>query len=175
MHGFRRHPHLSFARSALHLPPTSLHFAPSGVTEPLHPSIPPYLTLALSHSLLPVLAFQRRLAVAPQALDAWSKLNGTLRMKRGALGAAAINGTLVAAGGFWDGARPRPNPNPTDGGPVADVEVYDPRADTWSVAPPLRGPRTSASAAVTGGTMYVVGGENGEGNTVATMEAVALA
>ena len=93
--------------------------------------------------------------------------------KRGAFGGAAVGSKLVAAGGFWDGPRPKPAPFPTSGGALALVEVYDPETDEWTAATPLEGPRTTPSSAVTDGTtLWLAGGEDDNANQLGTLEEV---
>jgi N-acetylneuraminic acid mutarotase len=49
---------------------------------------------------------------------------------------------------------------PTDGTPTAEVDAYDPVADTWATAPSLGKSRARASGTAGGdGALYVVGGE----------------
>lgn len=91
---------------------------------------------------------------------------------RGALSSGVVGGKVYAVGGYWDGKRPRPDPHPTNGGALTLVEVFDPSTNTWSVGTPLSDPRTKAVAAVLNDTLWVVGGEDNDGYTLRTMEAV---
>jgi len=45
-------------------------------------------------------------------------------------------------------------------GVVADVHVFDPQTGAWTEAPPMRTARRSHAAAVVGGQLYVIGGDD---------------
>ncbi|WP_447984034.1 Kelch repeat-containing protein [Nitrospira sp. Nam74] len=51
--------------------------------------------------------------------------------------------------------------------PVATVYVYDPAHDTWTEASPMPTARGALAVAELGGTLYAVGGYDGDGNTPA--------
>tara|TARA_B110000208_G_scaffold134901_1_gene163143 strand:- start:1232 stop:1495 length:264 start_codon:yes stop_codon:yes gene_type:complete len=86
-----------------------------------------------------------------------------------------VDGVIYAAGGFWDGPRPHPDPHPTTGGAIAFVEYYDIETNKWTESgTKLSAPRTSASGVVVENVFYICGGEDDAGNTWSTMEAVTL-
>merc|ERR1719436_121529 len=71
--------------------------------------------------------------------------------------ASAQYGCNVYAIGGFDGER------------ILDsVEAYDPRMKNWQALPPLTVPRSSATAAVLGGRLWVLGGTSG--NRLQTLE-----
>lgn len=123
----------------------------------------------------PTGGFIDTMEVYDPATKKWTLINATMSKKRGALTAAVVDGKIVAAGGFWDGIRPHPDPHPTDGGVLALVEMWDPKSPSaWTLGAPLSGKRTSMSSTVAGGTMWVAGGENNDDTTLDTLEAVKL-
>lgn len=61
--------------------------------------------------------------------------------------AAAFGGSVWVVGGF-----------DREGGPVADVSVYDPTFDAWSPGPPLPQARHHTALVGAGDTLYVLGG-----------------
>jgi N-acetylneuraminic acid mutarotase len=63
---------------------------------------------------------------------------------------ASWNGRIVVLGGLLQ-----------DGSPTAQVDIYDPRTDTWSAGPPMPTALHHAGAGVLGDRIYVVGGYTG--------------
>jgi N-acetylneuraminic acid mutarotase len=51
------------------------------------------------------------------------------------------------------------------GGVFRSHEVYDPRTNTWSLAPPMLTPRHGFAAAAINGRIYAVSGVNNAGGT----------
>uniref|UniRef100_A0A3P9M5Q0 Influenza virus NS1A binding protein a n=1 Tax=Oryzias latipes TaxID=8090 RepID=A0A3P9M5Q0_ORYLA len=68
---------------------------------------------------------------------------------RSGLGTAALNGKLIAAGGYNREECLR------------TVECYDPTEDRWTFIAPMRTPRARFQMAVLMGQLFVVGGSNG--------------
>jgi hypothetical protein len=66
---------------------------------------------------------------------------------RGALGATAVDGRIVAVGGVDEGGRD-----------LASTEWYDPDADTWTPGPALSRTRQHLGVSARGGTVYAIGG-----------------
>ncbi len=79
------------------------------------------------------------------ASDTWME-RAPLHTARGGLAVTALQGKLVAVGGY-DGRR-----NP------AVVEVYDPTLDRWASVAPLPTPRDHLVAVTIGTTLYAIGG-----------------
>ena len=62
----------------------------------------------------------------------------------------ALDGRILVLGGFNEGGQV-----------VADVEIYDPATDAWTIGTPLPEPLHHANAAVHDGKLYVVGALRG--------------
>jgi hypothetical protein len=67
---------------------------------------------------------------------------------------ASWNGRIVVLGGLL-----------ADGSPTTQVDIYDPRTDTWSAGPPMPTALHHAGAGVMDDRVYVVGGYTGAGWT----------
>ena len=93
------------------------------------------------------------LAYAPGS-DAWTTKASMLGVGRYGATTAAANGVLYAFGGNGD-----------EGG----VQAYDPRTDTWSLKARMT-PRSNAGAAVVNGLIYLVGGNDGTGTLVSSVD-----
>ena len=89
------------------------------------------------------------------ATDRWDK-RAPLPAPRGALAVAVVDGRVYAMGG----ERFRSTGESTSYEPVADVAVYDPKANAWEVLPPLRYRRDHLVAGAIGGRIYAVGGRD---------------
>ena len=99
------------------------------------------------------------------ATDTWSAAPPVPTPRSG--GAAfELAGRLVFAGGE---CRPS-GPSPT----YAEVEAWDPRAESWVTLTTLPEGRHAFAAATVGGTAYVMGGRTGCGGSGATLEILAL-
>ncbi|CAG11610.1 unnamed protein product, partial [Tetraodon nigroviridis] len=77
---------------------------------------------------------------------------------RSGLGTAALNGRLVAAGGYNREECLR------------TVECYHPKEDRWSFIAPMRTPRARFQMAVLMGQLYVIGGSNGHSDELSCGE-----
>ena len=86
------------------------------------------------------------------ALDTYCEVSSmaTRRHTRGH-GAAALGGKLYVMGGFDDLGF-------DDEVPLAQAEVYDPKADDWQLLPSMLMPRRSFAAAAVAGKVYAIGG-----------------
>lgn len=69
--------------------------------------------------------------------------------------AAVVRGCLYVFGGEGNPQRPD--------GVFPEVEVYDPRSDSWSSLAPMPTPRHGIGAAAVGNTIYVPGGASVQG------------
>uniref|UniRef100_A0A3Q2PJH9 Influenza virus NS1A binding protein a n=1 Tax=Fundulus heteroclitus TaxID=8078 RepID=A0A3Q2PJH9_FUNHE len=74
------------------------------------------------------------------------------------LGTAALNGRLIAAGGYNREECLR------------TVECYDPSEDCWTFIAPMRTPRARFQMAVLMGQLYVIGGSNGHSDELSSGE-----
>lgn len=79
------------------------------------------------------------------ATDTWTERQ-PMPTARGALGAAVVDGKIIAIGGY-DGTT-----NP------AAVEAYDPATDTWSTMASLPSPRDHLAVVALGREIYAIGG-----------------
>lgn len=77
---------------------------------------------------------------------------------RSGLGTAALNGRLIAAGGYNREECLR------------TVECYDPKEDRWTFIAPMRTPRARFQMAVLMGQLYVIGGSNGHSDELSCGE-----
>jgi hypothetical protein len=68
---------------------------------------------------------------------------------RGALGATAVDGRIIAVGGVDERGRD-----------LASTEWYDPGADRWTPGPELSRTRQHLGVSARGGTVYAVGGRS---------------
>ena len=87
------------------------------------------------------------------ATDRWER-RAPLPTPRGALAVAALDGKIYAMGGERFSAAGSKEKYE----PVADVAVYDPKANAWEVLPPMRQKRDHLVAAAIGGRIYAVSG-----------------
>jgi N-acetylneuraminic acid mutarotase len=81
--------------------------------------------------------------------DTWKKL-ANMQVAREKPGVAFVNGRLYAIGG-WSSSG-------TNGFPVAETDVYDPSANTWSRVSDNPYPSAAPGVAVVNGKIYVAGG-----------------
>jgi kelch-like protein 8 len=72
-----------------------------------------------------------------------------MNVKRAGVGLAAVEGQLIAVGGFDDSS------------PLDSVESYDPRTGKWSLISSLINPRGGVGVASLGGWVFAVGGHDG--------------
>ncbi|XP_034559343.1 influenza virus NS1A-binding protein homolog A isoform X2 [Notolabrus celidotus] len=77
---------------------------------------------------------------------------------RSGLGTAALNGRLIAAGGYNREECLR------------TVECYDPKEDRWTFIAPMRTPRARFQMAELMGQLYVIGGSNGHSDELSCGE-----
>src|SRR5437879_10503738 len=80
---------------------------------------------------------------------------------RQSAGGAAINGKIYVVGG-WAGPAgvDQSDTHNTQGGYLAQNEVYDPAANSWSTAAPMPTIRGNFGTGVINGVLFAVGGEN---------------
>ncbi|KAM4722022.1 influenza virus NS1A-binding protein isoform 1-T1 [Rhinophrynus dorsalis] len=107
------------------------------------PSSTPRLTKSLSLEIPP---------------DDSEKVMSPMHYARSGLGTVALNGKLIAAGGYNREECLR------------TVECYDPENDTWSFISPMKTPRARFQMAVLMGQLYVVGGSNGHSDDLSCGE-----
>ncbi|KAJ0065492.1 hypothetical protein NL108_012447, partial [Boleophthalmus pectinirostris] len=81
-----------------------------------------------------------------------------MQYARSGLGIAALNGKLIAAGGYNREECLR------------TVECYDPAEDHWTFIAPMRTPRARFQMAVLMGQLYVIGGSNGHSDELSCGE-----
>uniref|UniRef100_A0A673IB97 Influenza virus NS1A-binding protein homolog A n=1 Tax=Sinocyclocheilus rhinocerous TaxID=307959 RepID=A0A673IB97_9TELE len=86
------------------------------------------------------------------------KLLAPMHYARSGLGIAALNGRLIAAGGYNREECLR------------TVECYDMKTDSWSFIAPMRTPRARFQMAVLMGQLYVMGGSNGHSDELSCGE-----
>ena len=79
---------------------------------------------------------------------AWSEV-ASMGTARGALGATAVDGRIIAVGGVDERGRD-----------LASTEWYDPGADAWTPGPELSRTRQHLGVAARGGTVYAIGGRS---------------
>jgi len=95
------------------------------------------------------------------AANKWER-RAPLPSPRGAMVVAAIGDLIYAAGG--EHRRPPGSPVPKGAPPpyepIADVAVYDPKADRWQVLPSMHHARDHAFVGSINGRLYVVGGRD---------------
>ncbi|XP_030227516.1 influenza virus NS1A-binding protein homolog A [Gadus morhua] len=108
------------------------------------PSATPCLMKSMSFEAQPELLEQRLLA--------------PMHYARSGLGAAALGGRLIAAGGYNREECLR------------TVECYDPELDRWTFIAPMRTPRARFQMAVLMGRLYVMGGSNGHSDELSCGE-----
>jgi N-acetylneuraminic acid mutarotase len=133
----------------------------------------PYLSFPLKVNF-PIGGFVNNTEVYDPTTNTWTMLNSTMSKKKGAFGFGAVGKKIVAAGGFWDGLRPHPDPQPTMGGVIKDVQVFDTTTASWTKGTDLKKTRDSAASAVANGQLWLCGGENDEGDELDTLEPVQL-
>jgi len=91
----------------------------------------------------------RDLLVWAPAAQSW-RASAAMLVASAGCAAGVIEGRIYCAGGEGD---------PHQGlSALAVVQVYDPTADAWSLADPMRTPRVGTAAAVVGGELFVPGG-----------------
>ena len=81
----------------------------------------------------------------------WERLADADLARTEVAAAATGDGRIVVAGGF------------DPGGTTSEVEIYDPRSDSWAPGPPLPVPVNHAMAASSGGEVFVFGGYTSSG------------
>ena len=89
------------------------------------------------------------------AADRWER-RAPLPAPRGALAVEALDGKIYAMGGERLSAPGGAQPYES----IADVTVYDPKADAWETLPPLRYKRDHLFSAAIGGRVYAAGGRD---------------
>ncbi|XP_065124314.1 influenza virus NS1A-binding protein homolog A [Paramisgurnus dabryanus] len=109
------------------------------------PSATPCLTKSMSFESKPLEEEQEKL-LAP------------MHYARSGLGTGALNGRLIAAGGYNREECLR------------TVECYDLKTDSWTFISPMRTPRARFQMAVLMGQLYVMGGSNGHSDELSCGE-----
>ena len=99
------------------------------------------------------------------ASDRWER-RAPLPTPRGDLTVAVLDGRIYALGGERFSAAGSKEKYE----PLADVAVYDPKADKWEVLPPMRQKRDHLVAAAIGGRIYAVSGRERPIYTLQTVE-----
>ncbi|KAJ1323626.1 influenza virus NS1A-binding protein [Microdochium nivale] len=90
--------------------------------------------------------------------DGWARKT-SMPTARGGFSLANVHGKFYAFGGEGDKATINP-----PSGLYHNVEVYDPKRDSWEVLDPMPVPRHGTGAAVVLGTIYIPGGANVAGS-----------
>jgi len=95
------------------------------------------------------------------ARNAWAAL-APIPDTRGWFGAAVIAGKIYCAGGKRIRTEAEKNASGEEGAYEyrASLNVYDPEANRWTVAAPMRAPRAGCCVAALDGKLYVIGGSN---------------
>jgi len=95
------------------------------------------------------------------AANKWER-RAPLPSPRGAMVVAAVGDLIYAAGGEHrrPAGSPVPKGAPAAYEPIADLAVYDPKADRWQVLPAMRFARDHAYVGSINGRLYVVGGRD---------------
>lgn len=113
----------------------------------------------------------RVLAFDP-ARGVWER-KASLPKPAGALAVGAVGDLIIAAGGerrrVPGGPKPKEGAN-ADYEPIADVMLYDVKADRWSEGPPMKVARDHAQWASTNGHFYVIGGRDRPVYDIRTVE-----
>uniref|UniRef100_A0A8C6UTF3 Influenza virus NS1A binding protein a n=1 Tax=Neogobius melanostomus TaxID=47308 RepID=A0A8C6UTF3_9GOBI len=122
-----------------------------------------YLCLAVLDGVLCVIFLHGRsspqtspLPLPPEELEEHPL--SPMQYARSGLGIAALNGKLIAAGGYNREECLR------------TVECYDPAEDNWTFIAPMRTPRARFQMAVLMGQLYVIGGSNGHSDELSCGE-----
>jgi N-acetylneuraminic acid mutarotase len=95
------------------------------------------------------------------AANKWER-RAPLPSPRGAMVVAAVGDLIYAAGGEHrrPAGSPVPKGAPAPYEPIADLSVYDPKADRWQVLPAMHYPRDHAYVGSIAGRLYVAGGRD---------------
>uniref|UniRef100_A0A3B4E563 BTB domain-containing protein n=1 Tax=Pygocentrus nattereri TaxID=42514 RepID=A0A3B4E563_PYGNA len=102
---------------------------------------------------------QKSLSFEAKSLDEEpERLLAPMHYARSGLGTAALNGRLIAAGGYNREECLR------------TVECYDLKTDSWTFIAPMRTPRARFQMAVLMGQLYVMGGSNGHSDELSCGE-----
>uniref|UniRef100_A0A4W4G0M3 BTB domain-containing protein n=1 Tax=Electrophorus electricus TaxID=8005 RepID=A0A4W4G0M3_ELEEL len=110
-----------------------------------------------SPSATPCLQKSLSFEASPQEEEP-ERLLAPMHYARSGLGTAALNGQLIAAGGYNREECLR------------TVECYDPKTDSWRFIAPMRTPRARFQMAVLMGQLYVMGGSNGHSDELSCGE-----
>ncbi len=102
--------------------------------------------------LLPTPAFATATSaeVYDPATNSWSQITHPNHTREGLCAATGSDGRIYAIGGIENTG--------TGYSPASTVEVYDPKTNTWSDAPPLPTARGFMAAVTSGGHIFVIGG-----------------
>jgi N-acetylneuraminic acid mutarotase len=117
----------------------------------------------------PTEGLQSRVDAYDPATGTWSP-RAAMPRARGGCSAGVVNGLVIVVGG--EGNSMSANSNRV----FPETDVYDPAANSWRTAAPMRTPRHGMGAAGVGDKLYVPGGATaqGGGTAVAIMEAFSL-
>uniref|UniRef100_A0A8C2ZWT1 Influenza virus NS1A binding protein a n=1 Tax=Cyclopterus lumpus TaxID=8103 RepID=A0A8C2ZWT1_CYCLU len=118
----------------------------------LHGRSSPQTSPSATPCLMKSLSFEAQ----PERLE--EQLLSPMHYARSGLGTAALNGRLIAAGGYNREECLR------------TVECYDPKEDRWTFIAPMRTPRARFQMAVLMGQLYVIGGSNGHSDELSCGE-----
>ncbi|MBI6545710.1 MAG: hypothetical protein HY692_02890 [Cyanobacteria bacterium NC_groundwater_1444_Ag_S-0.65um_54_12] len=109
----------------------------------------------------------------------WSR-KANMPTARGSLGTAFLAGKLYAAGGFLYLGNSATDPvlGTTNGvsaesarmEPLATLEAYDPKTDTWTSLASMPTPRRSLALVASAGRLWALGGVAADGRVLATVE-----
>ncbi|XP_076832976.1 influenza virus NS1A-binding protein homolog B isoform X2 [Brachyhypopomus gauderio] len=101
---------------------------------------------------------QKSLSLEAQGDEPHERALASMHYARSGLGTAALDGRLIAAGGYNREECLR------------TVECYDPVKDSWTFICPMRTPRARFQMAVLMGQLYVMGGSNGHSDELSCGE-----
>ena len=98
--------------------------------------------------------------------DTWAKAKD-ITHPRSCTAISVVNGEIYAIGGRgWSGIQKEPDPY------LSSVEVFNPKTNQWQKRTEMPAPKTSHTASVINGKIYVIGGYVEEGNKVKNLATI---
>ncbi len=98
--------------------------------------------------------------------DTWAKAKD-ITHPRSCTAISVVNGEIYAMGGRgWSGIQNEPDPY------LSSVEVFNPKTNQWQKRTEMPAPKTSHTASIIDGKIYVIGGYVGEGNEVKNLATI---